>query len=191
MSAGPANRAGRAGSSDRAAWPGSGGLAARLVAGLRDGGLTLAVAESLTGGAVSAAVVAVPGASRVLRGSVTAYDVEVKSDVLGVDPAVVEEHGVVSAPVAIAMARGAARVLRADVAVATTGVAGPGPSDGVPAGRVVVAAVAGDVVAVRRVLLGGGRALVRAAAVELALGLALEVVDEVASGGRDGNTTRP
>lgn len=188
MSAGPA---GRAGPSDRAAWPGSAGSAARLVAVLRDGGLTLGVAESLTGGAVSAAVVAVPGASRVLRGSVTAYDVEVKSDVLGVDPAVVEEHGVVSAPVAIAMARGAARVLRADVAVATTGVAGPGPSDGVPAGRVVVAAVAGDVVAVRRVLLGGGRAMVRAAAVELALGLALEVVDEVASGGRDGNTTRP
>jgi len=165
-------------------------LAERLVAALRAGGLTLGVAESLTGGAVSAAVVAVPGASSVLRGSVTAYDVEVKSDVLGVGPDVIAAHGVVSAPVAIAMARGAARVLQSDVAVATTGVAGPGPSDGVAAGRVVVAAVSGDVVAVRRVLLGGGRAPVRAASVDLALGLALEVVDEVAARGRGGNTTR-
>ncbi|TGO05901.1 CinA family protein [Serinibacter arcticus] len=164
--------------------------AERLVAALRASGRRLAVAESLTGGAVSAAVVAVPGASAVLRGSVTAYDAEVKSEVLGVAPEVIAGHGVVSAPVAIAMARGAARLLRADVAVATTGVAGPGPSDGVAAGRVVVAAVRGDVVAVRSVLLGGGRALVRAAAVELALGVALGVVDEVVPVVADGNTAR-
>lgn len=164
--------------------------AERLVAALRASGRRLAVAESLTGGALSAAVVAVPGASAVLRGSVTAYDAEVKAEVLGVPPEVIAGHGVVSAPVAIAMARGAARLLRADVAVATTGVAGPGPSDGVAAGRVVVAAVRGDVVAVRSVLLGGGRALVRAAAVELALGVALGVVDEVVPVVADGNTPR-
>jgi len=166
-------------------------VAARLVTTLRRGGLRLGVAESLTGGALSAAVVSVPGASHVLRGSVTAYDAEVKSEVLGVAHDLISEHGVVSEPVAIAMARGAARVLRADVAVATTGVAGPGPSEGVPAGRVVVAAVHGRTAAVRSVLLGGGRDEVRRAAVDVALGLALQVAAEAVAGGGNGNTTGP
>ncbi|GMA31763.1 CinA family protein [Litorihabitans aurantiacus] len=154
----------------------SSAVAVDLVAAMRAGGLCLAVAESLTGGSLCSAVVAVPGASTVLRGGVTAYDTRVKTTVLGVEPALVAEHGVVSVPVAVAMARGAATLLGADVGVATTGVAGPGPSDGVPAGTVALAVVARRRVRVRRVLLAGSRALVRDAAVDLALALALTAV---------------
>lgn len=158
--------------------------AERLVHALRDHGLTLAVAESLTGGAVCAAVVDVPGASAVLRGSVTAYDPAVKVAVLGIDAVAIARDGVVSRPIAAQMALGAARVLGADVALATTGVAGPGPSEGVEAGTVVVAAAIDGVVVTRRVVVAGSRATVRAAARDLVLALGLAVLT-------DGNTNHP
>ncbi|PWD50060.1 hypothetical protein C8046_04605 [Serinibacter arcticus] len=164
--------------------------AVRLVATLRRQGRGLAVAESLTGGAVSAAVVDVPGASSVLIGSVTAYRVDVKVALLGVAPDVVTTHGVVSREVAAAMATGVARLLGADVAIATTGVAGPGPSDGVAAGTVVVAALVDGNVVTRRVVLGGGRAAVRSAARDLALALVLSALEPGERGavGEVGNT---
>jgi nicotinamide-nucleotide amidase len=102
------------------------------VAGLLEAqGLTLGVGESLTGGMVGARLTAVDGASRWFRGSVVAYDARVKFDVLGVP-----EGPVVSAAAARAMAKGAARVLGADVGLAVTGVAGPTEQDGQPVGTV-------------------------------------------------------
>ncbi|WP_285598369.1 CinA family protein [Kineosporia sp. NBRC 101731] len=114
-------------------------VAARIVSALSEQGRTLAVAESLTGGLVSASLVAVPGASAVLRGAVVAYATEVKKDVLGVDPDLLSAKGPVDPDVAAQMATGARRLLKADIGIATTGVAGPGPADGAPAGRVFVA----------------------------------------------------
>lgn len=102
-------------------------------------GETLAVAESLTGGLVAAEITSVPGASRVFRGSVTAYATELKRDVLGVDGALLEERGAVDAEVARQMARGVREALGADWGIATTGVAGPEPQDGQPVGTVYVA----------------------------------------------------
>ncbi|SNC61438.1 nicotinamide-nucleotide amidase [Kytococcus aerolatus] len=113
--------------------------AARVVAVLTARGETVAVAESLTGGLVAASLTAVPGASVVVRGGVVAYATEVKASVLGVDPARLERTGPVDAEVAREMARGVARLLGADWGLATTGVAGPGPADGHPAGTVHVA----------------------------------------------------
>jgi nicotinamide-nucleotide amidase len=106
--------------------------AADVLALLRERGLTLAVAESLTGGALCDAFVSVPGASAVLRGAVVAYATPVKASVLGVDAALLEREGPVHPDVARAMADGVRRVLAvdgrpADVGVATTGVAGPEP----------------------------------------------------------------
>jgi nicotinamide-nucleotide amidase len=89
-------------------------------------GLTLATAESCTGGLVAARLTAIPGASDVFRGAVVAYADEVKEAELGVPRAVLTEHGAVSAEVAEAMAAGARERLGVDVAVAVTGVAGPG-----------------------------------------------------------------
>ena len=92
----------------------------------RDRGLTLATAESCTGGLLAARLTAVPGYSDVTLGGVVAYGNEVKERVLGVPAELIEEHGAVSAEVAAALARGGRERLGADVAIGITGVAGPG-----------------------------------------------------------------
>lgn len=89
-------------------------------------GRTLALAESCTGGLLAARLTDVPGSSAVLRGGVVAYANEAKTALLGVDRALLQQHGAVSEAVALAMANGARRHFAADVAVATTGIAGPG-----------------------------------------------------------------
>jgi len=88
--------------------------------------LTVAVAESCTGGLLGAAITAIPGASGYFLGGVIAYSDQVKRDVLGVDGRTLSRHGAVSREVALAMASGAARRLGADLGLGITGVAGPG-----------------------------------------------------------------
>ncbi|MDP7549876.1 MAG: CinA family protein, partial [Acidimicrobiales bacterium] len=108
-------------------------------------GLTLATAESLTGGLIGSRLTDVPGSSRAFRGSVVAYAGDVKRQLLGVP-----EGPVVSEEAVSAMATGVCRVLGADVSVAVTGVAGPGPQDGQEPGTVWMATcVDGEVEAVR------------------------------------------
>ncbi|KGN29076.1 competence protein [Knoellia flava TL1] len=144
-----------------------------LVAGLVGRGLTVACAESLTGGLVCAALTSVAGSSRTVRGGVVSYATDVKAAVLGVDAERLRETGPVDALVAEQMALGVARVLGADVGLATTGVAGPGPADGMPAGTVFVAACGpwpGGVTS-RRLALPGDRAQVRAATVDAVIDL--------------------
>ncbi len=98
-------------------------------------GLTLAVAESLTGGLLSAVLTDIPGASAVLRGAVVPYATDLKTQLLGVSPEVLVD-GPVAPAVAQAMAVGAQQRLGADLAVATTGVAGPQPQSGQPVGQI-------------------------------------------------------
>jgi len=113
------------------------GTAELVLALLRERGLTLATAESCTGGLVAARVTDVPGASDVFAGSVVAYSNEVKADSLGVREEVLREHGAVSAETAAAMADGARERLGVDVAVAVTGIAGPdGGTEDKPVGLV-------------------------------------------------------
>jgi nicotinamide-nucleotide amidase len=139
-------------------------------------GWTIGVAESLTGGAVAGALVDVPGASQVLRGAVVAYATELKASLLGVDPALLTARGAVDADVALAMAVGVRAATGSDVGLATTGVAGPDPQDGVEPGVVFVAVETPEGGAVRRIEVPGERAAVRAAAVDAVLGLALDVM---------------
>ncbi len=119
-------------------------LAARLLDRLRGQGLSLATAESLTGGLVGATLTAVPGSSDVYVGGVVSYAITLKTAVLSVPEALIEDHGAVSEECAVAMAQGVLALTGADVAVATTGVAGPGPQDGVAAGTVWVAVASGS-----------------------------------------------
>jgi nicotinamide-nucleotide amidase len=141
-------------------------------------GLTLASAESLTGGGVAARVVDVPGASAVLRGGVVAYATDLKAQILGVDQGLLSRRGAVDPDVALAMAAGVRRLLGADVGVSTTGVAGPDPQDGVAPGTVYVAVDDGrGRPLVRRLDLEGARDAVRSQTVAAALHLVLEVVD--------------
>lgn len=148
-------------------------LAAQAVAVLRGTGLTVATAESLTGGLVTAALVDVPGSSRVLRGGIVAYAPDVKARLVGVDEELLAAGGPVQAEVACQLALGAARALGADCGLGTTGVAGPGAADGHPAGTVFVAASRAGTVRVRGLLLAGTRAAVRRAAADAALALLL------------------
>jgi PncC family amidohydrolase len=113
-------------------------LAERVLDLLRHSGATAATAESLTGGRVAARLTAVPGASDVYVGGVVSYATDLKVSLLGVPPDLVERHGVVSAECARAMAEGVRAVTGATWGVSTTGVAGPGPQDGVPAGTAYV-----------------------------------------------------
>ncbi|PJI94385.1 CinA family protein [Luteimicrobium subarcticum] len=147
--------------------------AARLLRHCADLGWTLAAAESLTGGALTSALVAVPGASAVLRGGVVAYATDLKATLLGVDPDLLARAGAVSDETAAAMAQGVRRVAGADVGLATTGVAGPDLQEGKEPGRVHVAVATPDGVTTRRLDLRGDRSAVRGAAVEAALALAL------------------
>jgi nicotinamide-nucleotide amidase len=123
-------------------------------------GWTLGTAESATGGTVAARITSIPGASAFFRGSVVAYNIGVKRDVLGVPEKLIEEHGVVSEPVAIAMAEGAARVLGADVTIAVTGSAGPDPQER-PVGTMVIAVRTPEDVRARTVALPGDRERIR------------------------------
>lgn len=152
------------------------GLAGRLLDAAASRGWTVAVAESLTGGAVCSALVEVPGASAVLRGGVVAYATELKAALLDVDPVLLAERGAVDGDVAQAMARGVRSRLGADVGLATTGVAGPDPQDGFAPGTVHVAVSTPAGARLRSLHLAGGRAEVRAATVRAVLQLALEVV---------------
>ncbi|OIJ64647.1 CinA family protein [Streptomyces mangrovisoli] len=162
-------------------------------------GGTLAVAESLTGGLVAAEITAVPGASQVFRGSVTAYATELKRELLGVDGDLLAARGAVDAQVAAQMATGVRKALGADWGLATTGVAGPDAQDGQPVGTVFVAvegpsgpgggsAGGGKVEALR---LNGDRAEIRMESVRSVLALLLaELTSEQTGNERAQDTER-
>src|SRR5579859_7221404 len=148
-------------------------LAAEIIRLLTQAGDTVATAESLTGGLVAAALTDIPGSSSAFRGGVVAYATELKAQLLGVDVGMLKRHGPVHAPVAAAMAEGVRNRLGATIGISTTGVAGPGPADGQPAGTVHVAvSLVGDTV-VRTMALQGNRDEVRRLTVERVLGLLL------------------
>lgn len=134
--------------------------------------LTVAAAESCTGGLLGAALTAVPGASAYFRGGVVAYANQVKRDLLGVDAELLERCGAVSAEVAAAMARGVARLLDADVGIAITGVAGPGAEGTTkPVGLIHLAGWWGGRTEAAELHENGDREANRAAAVRAALAL--------------------
>ncbi|WP_409485360.1 CinA family protein [Arsenicicoccus dermatophilus] len=164
--------------------------APRLLGALEARGLTVAAAESLTGGLVCAALVDVPGASRTVRGGVVSYAYAVKTDLLGVPADLLAERGAVSEEVARLMALGVRHACSADVGLATTGVAGPDRADGQPVGTVWIAVALGDQVTTRRLALRGDRAAVRTGAVREVVALAHAVVSTAPAGLRPAGPRR-
>lgn len=153
--------------------------AAEIVDGLRARGWRIAVAESLTGGLLCAELVAVPGASDVLDGGVVAYRADLKHRMLGVPAELLARHGTVHPDVAARMAGGVRAALALDgvaahVGVGTTGVAGPGPAEGHPAGTAYVGVALGDDIRVIAVAATGSRDDIRRAVVSEALTALLE-----------------
>jgi nicotinamide-nucleotide amidase len=145
----------------------------RIVRHLTRAGETVACAESLTAGLVSAAIADTPGASLVLRGAVVAYAADVKASLLDVPESLLEERGTVDPDVACAMAEGVRRRLGATWGLATTGVAGPGPTEGKPSGTVHVAVAGPSGTVTRELGLKGSRDAVRRGATAAVLELAL------------------
>lgn len=156
--------------------------AAELVANLTAAGQTVAVAESLTGGLVAAALTDVPGASVVVRGGVIAYATDIKARVLGVDEVLLARAGSVDVEVAEQMASGVRSLMGTTYGLSTTGVAGPDPVDGKPVGMVYVAVVGPGSSRVRALGLSGDRFAIRAQSVAAALSL---LADELCAQARE------
>lgn len=149
-------------------------LVADLIARLSAQGLTLAVAESLTGGLLTSEFIRPPGASAVVNGGIVAYDTAIKASVLGVDSELLDRHGPVHPEVARQMADRVRTVLAvdrrpADLGLATTGVAGPDPQGDVEAGVVFIGVAVGDTVEAIELHLDGGRDAIRAQTVSQAV----------------------
>lgn len=167
-------------------------VAERVIGLLTAQGLRIAVAESLTGGLVAAALTSVPGASVVVSGGIVAYDTEVKHSLLGVDDRLLAREGAVHPEVARQMARGVREALavggrRAEIGIATTGVAGPDWQDGRPPGTVYLGIADDRGADAITLALTGDRAAIRAATVRALLDAVVTRVE--ASVPREDQTT--
>lgn len=162
-------------------------LAVQLIGELTRRRMTIAVAESLTGGLVVAELVSVPGASAVVRGGVVAYATELKTTLLGVDARLLADKSPIDPEVARQMAEGVRWRLGhdgapADIGLATTGVAGPEEQDGHPVGEVWLGLAIGDLVEAHGLTIGGDRASIRTATVSESLMFVLEHLSEDGAG---------
>ena len=149
-------------------------IAQEAIALLKAAGRTVGTCESLTGGMICAALVDVPGASKVVRGGLITYQTDVKTLLAGVDAALIERCGVVSGEVARAMAEGARQRLGVDIAVSATGMASPGEENEPPAGTVFVGVASEKGGRHIPLKLSGSRAEIRQQTVEAAIGAILE-----------------
>ncbi len=150
-------------------------LAKRVISQTRNKGISVGTAESLTGGLIAASLTAIPGSSEVMRGSVVSYAVEAKKDILHVSAKRLEDYGAVDEEVALEMASGARDVLKADLCVAVTGIAGPGGAEpDKPVGTVWIAADNGKKNGAFVFHFSGDRQSVRIQTVEHALELLLQ-----------------
>lgn len=148
------------------------GLAARVIHALIDAGLTVATAESCTGGLVAARLTDVPGSSACVMGGIVAYDDRVKRDLLGVRAETLERHGAVSAEVVEEMAAGARARLGVDLAVAVSGIAGPGGGSAEkPVGTVYLCLYNGATYRTMLRCVSGAREQVRTWSAEIALAM--------------------
>ena len=153
-------------------------LSVRVGEILKRKGLTLAVAESCTGGLLGGRVTSAAGSSAYFRGGVIAYDNGVKRGVLGVPPEDLERYGAVSAQVVEDMAGGAANLFNADCALSVSGIAGPdGGTDEKPVGLVFIGIFYGGAARSRSFVFGGGREEVRAKSVDAALEFLIEAAE--------------
>jgi nicotinamide-nucleotide amidase len=141
----------------------------QIVALLAQRNETVAVAESITAGGVGRSLTSVPGASKVFLGGIIAYTNEVKVNLLGINPGMIDQFTAVSEEVASAMADGARDRLGATWALATTGIAGPGDYQGIAEGTVWIS-IRGPINESLRLHLDGGREAVRTGAISSAIG---------------------
>lgn len=154
-------------------------LCREIIAAAKQKGLWLTTAESLTGGLIVASLVDVSGASACVKGGVCSYDPSIKRDVLGVPQAVIDDLGVVSAECACLMAQGAQKLMKTDIAVSATGVAGPGGgTEQTPVGTVFLGMADGASASAEECHFSGNRSSVRRQATRRALELIKKTIDK-------------
>ena len=136
-------------------------LASSLIKKLEEKNLTIAVAESLTGGLVAASLTEIPGASKVFRGSITAYADEIKQNILNVKDETITNFTSISEQVALEMAINVRTIMKSDIGISTTGVAGPEKSAGFAPGLVFVAISIGDHNMCQKLEITGDRSKIR------------------------------
>ncbi|OPY32499.1 MAG: competence damage-inducible protein A [Methanomassiliicoccales archaeon PtaU1.Bin124] len=144
---------------------------------LREGHLTLAVAESITGGLVGDKITDVPGASDYFLGAITSYSNKAKEDLLGVSSDTLRTHGAVSGECALEMAEGVRQRFRSDIGLSVTGIAGPsGATAEKPVGLVFFAYNDGQMMLSESLVIPGDRAAIKHAAAEHLIAMALELL---------------
>ena len=148
-------------------------LASSLIKKLEEKNLTIAVAESLTGGLVAASLTEIPGASKVFKGSITAYVDEIKQNVLKVNEETILKFTSISEQVALEMAINVRKIMKSDIGISTTGVAGPEKSAGFAPGLVFVAISIGDHNMCQKLEITGDRSKIRNQTVQEILQLTL------------------
>jgi len=136
-------------------------LASSLIKKLQENNLTIAVAESLTGGLVAASLTEIPGASKVFKGSITAYADEIKQNILNVKDETITNFTSISEQVALEMAINVRKIMKSDIGISTTGVAGPEKSAGFAPGLVFVAISIGDHNMCQKLEITGDRSKIR------------------------------
>jgi len=145
---------------------------------LREKGLTLACAESITGGLISDRITDIPGSSKYFKGSIVCYSVQAKIDLLSIPEPLIRERGVICPEVAARMAEGVRERMGSDIGLSTTGLAGPEGSEGKPVGTVFVGLSASNSTLVKALSLKGERRAIKEAACEAALDLLLSFLEE-------------
>lgn len=149
----------------------------RLISYFSEFHLSLALAESCTGGLIAERITSIPGASVCFKGGVVCYANEVKQTLLGVSPTILAIEGAVSETCAQAMADGARRACQADIGLSVTGIAGPGGATPTkPVGLVFIGVATSEAVSAKKFLFSGDRASIRQQAADAALQLLLQTV---------------
>jgi len=148
-------------------------LASSLIKKLQENNLTIAVAESLTGGLVAASLTEIPGASKVFKGSITAYADEIKQNILNVKDETITNFTSISEQVALEMAINVRTIMKSDIGISTSGVAGPEKSAGFLPGLVFVAISIGDHNMCQKLEITGDRSKIRNQTVQEILQLTL------------------
>ncbi len=142
-----------------------------IIERLKECNLTISTAESITGGLIASKICEIAGASNYFKGGVVSYTKEAKCSLLGLNMADIEKYGVYSKETVVSMAKGIKEKTKSDIAIATSGVAGPGPDEGVEAGTVYFCYYIDDYILTEKKVFEGNRNEIRNKAAEYALGV--------------------
>ncbi len=154
-------------------------MANNLVTLLKKHALTIAVAESYTGGAFSAYITSFPGASKVFKGSIVAYSREMKEQLLHIDKNLIDQFGMVSKECGLAMAHQCKALFNVDIALSFTGNAGPSSSENKPVGEVYITLLSKDIVRQVCLHLQGSRKQIQKQSITYAVAEIFGIIDKV------------